>query len=198
MKEYIGVIVRNQCDELLFYDKSFYIKVMLNPNEDIKESIKKTLKENLNKDLFKIRKIYEEKLYHKYESLTMYLVEVGVYSNDFEFMKLDDISKEIYSFEDKKFFDKNLLRYEECSILVNSIFNLISIVFMVDILSKINTTLMTFFIMLSIIAIINASLKKILTSKISDYLNKLKFNVKIVNALIIIILVMYCIRVVKL
>ncbi|MGL4911175.1 MAG: hypothetical protein ACRC3Y_01960 [Romboutsia sp.] len=198
MEEYIGVIVRNQWDDILFYDKSFYIKTLVTPNKDIKEIIKECLKHNLNKDIFKIRKIYEQKLQHKYESLTMYLVDVGVYSNDFEFMKLDDISKEIYSFEDKAFFDKNLLRHEECNILVNSIINLISGVFILDILSRIDISLRSFFVVLSIVALSTIALKKILTPRISNHINKLKFNIKIANTAILIIIVIYCIKVIKL
>ena len=199
MEEYIGIIVKNQWDNILLYDKSFYMKAEIKENKDIKEIIKEEIVENLNKDIFKIRKVYEEKLEHRYEIITMYLVEVGIYTNDFEFMKVEKLLKEIYSFEDKEFFEKNILRYEEYNTFFITIFNLFITIFIVDILPSINIEIdiKSFLIGLSIITLSIIIFKNIISHKITKYIIKFKFNIKIANFITIIIMVIYCTKMIK-
>lgn len=203
VKEYIGIIVKNQWDNILLYDKSFYMKVEINENKDKDKDIKVIIKEeivkNLNKDIFKIRKVYEEKLEHRYETLTMYLVEVGIYTDDFEFIKIEKLAKEIYSFQDKEFFEKNILRYEEYNTFLISMFNLFIVIFIVDILPKINVEIdiKYFFSGLSIIALSIILFKNMISPKISKYMTKFKLNIKIANFIIIITLIIYCIKIIK-
>lgn len=199
MDQYIGIIVKNQWDNILLHDGNFYIKAKLKENKDIKSIIKEEIFDNLDKDIFKIKKVYAEKLEHKYETLTMYLVEVGVYSNDFEFLNIDKLINELYSFQDKEFYERNILKPEEYTTVVSSIFNLIMLIAIVYILPIIKPylNLQLFFIGILCLAISFIVFKNIIGPKIAKKILNFNFNTKIVNSLVIIMIIIFCIKLIK-
>lgn len=199
MDEYIGIVIKNQWDNILLHDGNFYIKTKVKENSDIINTIKTEIAENLDKEIFKIKKVYKEKLEHRYEILTIYLVEVGVYTNDFEFLKIDQIPKEIYSFEDKAFFEKYILKEDEYTTLLSSIFNLSILIGIVDILPIIKSYLNLQLFSMGVIftAILFFVFKNIIGPKIAENLIKFNLNIKIANSVTTIIIIYYCIKLIR-
>lgn len=199
MDEYIGIVIKNQWDNILLHDGNFYIKTKVKENSDIINTIKTEIAENLDKEIFKIKKVYKEKLEHRYETLTIYLVEVGVYTNDFEFLKIDQIPKEIYSFEDKAFFEKYILKEDEYTTLLSSIFNLFILIGIVDILPIIKSYLNLQLFSMGVIftAILFFVFKNIIGPKIAEKLIKFNLNIKIANSITTIIIIYYCIKLIR-
>lgn len=199
MDEYIGIVIKNQWDNILLHDGNFYIKTKVKENRDIINTIKTEIAENLDKEIFKIKKVYKEKLEHRYEILTIYLVEVGVYTNDFEFLKIDQIPKEIYSFEDKAFFEKYILKEDEYTTLLSSIFNLFILIGIVDILPIIKSYLNLQLFSMGVIftAILFFVFKNIIGPKIAENLIKFNLNIKIANSITTIIIIYYCIKLIR-
>lgn len=199
MDEYIGIVIKNQWDNILLHDGNFYIKTKVKENSDIINTIKTEIAENLDKEIFKIKKVYKEKLEHRYEILTIYLVEVGVYTNDFEFLKIDQIPKEIYSFEDKAFFEKYILKEDEYTTLLSSIFNLFILIGIVDILPIIKSYLNLQLFSMGVIftAILFFVFKNIIGPKIAENLIKFNLNIKIANSVTTIIIIYYCIKLIR-
>ncbi|CEH33895.1 hypothetical protein [Romboutsia lituseburensis] len=199
MDEYIGIVIKNQWDNILLHDGNFYIKTKVKENSDIINTIKTEIAENLDKEIFKIKKVYKEKLEHRYEILTIYLVEVGVYTNDFEFLKIDQIPKEIYSFEDKAFFEKYILKEDEYTTLLSSIFNLFILIGIVDILPIIKSYLNLQLFSMGVIftAILFFVFKNIIGPKIAENLIKFNLNIKIANSITTIIIIYYCIKLIR-
>lgn len=199
MDEYIGIVIKNQWDNILLHDGNFYIKTKVKENSDIINTIKTEIAENLDKEIFKIKKIYKEKLEHRYETLTIYLVEVGVYTNDFEFLKIDQIPREIYSFEDKAFFEKYILKEDEYTTLLSSLFNLFILIGIVDILPIIKSYLNLQLFSMGVIftAILFFVFKNIIGPKIAEKLIKFNLNIKIANSITTIIIIYYCIKLIR-
>lgn len=199
MDEYIGIVIKNQWDNILLHDGNFYIKTKVKENSDIINTIKTEIAENLDKEIFKIKKVYKEKLEHRYETLTIYLVEVGVYTNDFEFLKIDQIPKEIYSFEDKAFFEKYILKEDEYTTLLSSIFNLFILIGIVDILPIIKSYLNLQLFSMGVIftAILFFVFKNIIGPKIAEKLIRFNLNIKIANSITTIIIIYYCIKLIR-
>lgn len=199
MDEYIGIVIKNQWDNILLHDGNFYIKTKVKENSDIINTIKTEIVENLDKEIFKIKKVYKEKLEHRYETLTIYLVEVGVYTNDFEFLKIDQIPKEIYSFEDKAFFEKYILKEDEYTTLLSSVFNLFILIGIVDILPIIKSYLNLQLFSMGVIftAILFFVFKNIIGPKISEKLIKFNLNLKVANSITTVIIIYYCIKLIR-
>lgn len=199
MDEYIGIVIKNQWDNILLHDGNFYIKTKVKENSDIINTIKTEIVENLDKEIFKIKKVYKEKLEHRYETLTIYLVEVGVYTNDFEFLKIDQIPKEIYSFEDKAFFEKYILKEDEYTTLLSSVFNLFILIGIVDILPIIKSYLNLQLFSMGVIftAILFFVFKNIIGPKIAEKLIKLNLNLKVANSITTVIIIYYCIKLIR-
>ncbi|WP_270941126.1 hypothetical protein [Romboutsia lituseburensis] len=199
MDEYIGIVIKNQWDNILLHDGNFYIKTKVKENSDIINTIKTEIVENLDKEIFKIKKVYKEKLEHRYETLTIYLVEVGVYTNDFEFLKIDQVPKEIYSFEDKAFFEKYILKEDEYTTLLSSVFNLFILIGIVDILPIIKSYLNLQLFSMGVIftAILFFVFKNIIGPKIAEKLIKFNLNIKIANSITTIIIIYYCIKLIR-
>lgn len=195
MNEYIGIIIRNQNDKFLLCDGSFYIKTRLDSNKDVKDIIKTEIYNVLEKDIFKIKKIYEEKIIHRYEEITLYLVDVGVYTNDYDFMSIDKLVSEIINFDDKNYFNKYILKPEEYSSLLSTTFTLLMLVITVNIfhlpqfIHNIYSYTLGGFLLIFIYAIFNRYLKPKLIKSLAYF----KFNVKIANYITSFLLIIYCI-----
>ncbi|WP_195940307.1 hypothetical protein [Romboutsia sp. 1001713B170131_170501_G6] len=195
MNEYIGIVIRNQNDKFLLCDGSFYIKTRLDSNKDVKDIIKTEIYNVLEKDIFKIRKIYEEKIIHRYEEITLYLVDVGVYTNDYDFMSIDKLVSEIINFDDKNYFNKYILKPEEYSSLISTTFTLLMLVITVNIfhlpqfIHNIYSYTLGGFSLIFIYIIFNRYLKPKLIKSLAYF----KFNVKIANYITSFLLIIYCI-----
>lgn len=195
MEDYIGVIVKNQWDEILLYESSFYIKIK--KSDDVKNIIKKELSKNLNIDIFKIKKIYDEKLLHKQEELTLYLVEVGVYNKEFEFIKIEKVLPDILNFQDKEFFEKNILRYETYGFFLYSIINILLLIILVGILESINKpiSMHSFGVIIGVLVLIFAVFAKIIKPKLLNYLINFEINIKFVEYLTTITMIVYWVKI---
>ena len=101
MKEkHIGIIIQNQDDKILLYDDTYYIKVEIHENDNINNVIASKVKEAVDMNIFKIIETYvytpDSKLVDlnilSDEEFIMYLVEVCIYHNEFNFVKKEDLS----------------------------------------------------------------------------------------------------------
>ena len=195
MEDYIGVIVKNQWDEILLYESSFYIKIK--KSEDIENDIKNELSANLDIDIFKIKKIYDEKLLHRQEEITLYLVEVGIYNKAFEFIKIEKLPQDILNFQDKEFFEKNILRYETYGSFLYSIINIFLLIVLVGILESINKpiSMHRFGVIIGVLVLIFAAFAKFIKPKLLNYLINFEINIKFVEYLTNITMVVYWVKI---
>ncbi len=195
MEDYIGVIVKNQWDEILLYESSFYIKIK--KLEDIENDIKNELSANLDIDIFKIKKIYDEKLLHRQEEITLYLVEVGIYNKAFEFIKIEKLPQDILNFQDKEFFEKNILRYETYGSFLYSIINIFLLIVLVGILESINKpiSMHRFGVIIGVLVLIFAVFAKFIKPKLLNYLINFEINIKFVEYLTNITMVVYWVKI---
>jgi hypothetical protein len=195
MEDYIGVIVKNQWDEILLYESSFYIKIK--KSDDIENDIKNELSSNLDIDIFKIKKIYDEKLLHRQEEITLYLVEVGIYNKAFEFIKIEKLPQDILNFQDKEFFEKNILRYETYGSFLYSIINILLLIVLVGILESINKpiSMHRFGVIIGVLVLIFAIFAKFIKPKLLNYLINFEINIKFVEYLTNITMIVYWVKI---
>lgn len=195
MEDYIGVIVKNQWDEILLYESSFYIKIK--KSDDIENDIKNELSSNLDIDIFKIKKIYDEKLLHRQEEITLYLVEVGIYNKAFEFIKIEKLPQDILNFQDKEFFEKNILRYETYGSFLYSIINIFLLIVLVGILESINKpiSMHRFGVIIGVLVLIFAVFAKFIKPKLLNYLINFEINIKFVEYVTTITMIIYWVKI---
>ena len=101
--KHIGIIIQNQDKKILFYDDTCYIKVRINEDDDINKIIASKVKETVDMNSFYLLKTFVFTPYSKLvdlnivsdEEITMYLVEVCIYHNEYEFIKIDELLKNI-------------------------------------------------------------------------------------------------------
>ena len=127
MKEkHIGIIIQNQDDKILLYDDTFYIKVEIHENDNINNVIASKVKETVDMNIFKIIETYvytpDSKLVDlnilSDEEFIMYLVEVCIYHNEFNFVKKEDLLDIIPNHSEREFFKENFvdhILYEKSS-----------------------------------------------------------------------------------
>lgn len=198
MDESIGIVVKNYDGKILIIDGDYFIKTKLNNNEDAKDIIKRELKNSIDTDIFKIKRIFKEKLSYMRENITMYLVEVGVFNNEFDFISMDKVLDEVCNFKAKEYYERNVLKYEEYSILVMSIFNIIIAVSFIDIIPnfKNSISLNELWTGLAGLACVYFLFTKYLVDKLTNFTINFSINTKIANIFTTIIMVIYCIRLV--
>lgn len=118
MKEkHIGIIIQNQDEKILFYDDTFYIKVKINEDDDLDNIILDKIENVLDVNNYKILKTYtyipESKLVDfniiSDEKMNMYLVEVYIYHNEFNFIKKEDLLDILPNHSEKVFFKENFI-----------------------------------------------------------------------------------------
>lgn len=136
--KHIGIIIQNQDEKILLYDDTCYIKVEIHENDNIDKIIASKVKETVDMDIFKIIKTYVYTPYSKLvdlniisdEEMLMYLVEVCIYHNEFNFLKKEDLLEILTDHSEREFFRENLIDnilYERFS--QSFIFNNILILF---------------------------------------------------------------------
>ena len=117
--KHIGIIIQNQDKKILFYDDTCYIKVRINEDDDINKIIASKVKETVDMNSFYLLKTFVFTPYSKLvdlnivsdEEITMYLVEVCIYHNEYEFIKIDELLDVISDHSEQEFFKKNFVDY---------------------------------------------------------------------------------------
>ena len=197
----IGIIIQNQDGNILFYDNSYYIEATVNDNDDIDRVIAKVLRNTVNKSIHRIIKIYKYPLQSNNKDLTMYLVEVGIYNNNFVFISPEKLLDFLSYSPDKAFFEKYIVRYEENkSLIYSSIAILLLTLFLIDIPFNLSLNLPENFLWVEIILIIIAFciLIKYIIPNIAKYLLKFNLNTrKTLHILDIILFILASINIIK-
>lgn len=117
--KYIGIIIQNQDKKILFYEDSYYIKVRVNKDDDIKKVIASKVKIAVDMYKFEMVKTFVYTPYSKLvdlnvisdEKMTMYLVEVYICYNEYDFVKADDLLDLISNHSEREFFKENFVDY---------------------------------------------------------------------------------------
>ena len=117
--KHIGIIIQNQDKKILFYDDTCYIKVRINEDDDINKIIASKVKKTVDMDRFNIIKTFVFTPYSKLvdlniisdEEMPMYLVEVCIYHNEYDFIKIDELLDVISDHSEQDFFKKNFVDY---------------------------------------------------------------------------------------
>ena len=117
--KHIGIIIQNQDKKILFYDDTCYIKVRINEDDDINKIIASKVKETVDMNSFYLLKTFGFTPYSKLvdlniisdEEMTMYLVEVCIYHNEYDFIKIDELLDVISDNSEQDFFKKNFVDY---------------------------------------------------------------------------------------
>lgn len=195
MKEkHIGIIIQNQDDKILLYDDTFYIKVEIHENDNINNVIASKVKEVVDMNIFKIIETYvytpDSKLVDlnilSDEEFIMYLVEVCIYHNEFNFMKKEDLLDIISNHSERDFFKKNFvdhILYERSS--RSFIFNNILIIFnlLIYLGFSISLSKATFFAMLFLIFSSYFIISKYVVPKFVRFLVNSKISTNTINKL---------------
>ena len=194
--KHIGIIIQNQDKKILFYDNACYIKVRINEDDDINKIIASKVKTTVDMDSFYILKTFVFTPYSKLvdlniisnEEMTMYLVEVCIYHNEYDFIKIDELLDVISDHSEQEFFKKNFVDYmmyknASQSFIFNNILTICnlfvyfgySIEFTEDVLISLLILISSlYFIICKLIAPMFA--KYLIKSKISiDTMNKLNY-----------------------
>ena len=116
---HIGIIIQNQDKKILMYGDTCYIKVKINKDDDINKIIASKVKKAVDMNSFYILKTFVFTPYSKLvdlnivsdEEITMYLVEVCVYHNEYEFIKIDELLDVFSDHSEQDFFKKNFVDY---------------------------------------------------------------------------------------
>ena len=203
MKEkHIGIIIQNQDDKILLYDDTFYTKVEIHENDNINNVIASKVKETVDMNIFKIIKTYvytpDSKLVDlnilSDEEFIMYLVEVCIYHNEFNFVKKEDLLDIIPNHSEREFFKENFvdhILYEKSS--RSFIFNNILIIFNLFIYLGFSISLSktTFFYILFLIFSSYFLVSKYVVPKFVNFLVKSKLDFLSCFLLIFILIKIY-------
>ena len=195
MKEkHIGNIIQNQDDKILLYDDTYYIKVEIHENDNINNVIASKVKEAVDMNIFKIIETYvytpDSKLVDlnilSDEEFIMYLVEVCIYHNEFNFVKKEDLLEIIPNHSEREFFKENFvdhILYEKSS--RSFIFNNILIIFNLFIYLGFSISLSetTFFCILFLLFISYFLVSKYVVPKFVNFLVKSKISTDTINKL---------------
>ncbi len=143
-KKTIGIIVKNDYDDILYYENNFFIKIDISKKDDLSFILEDKLSEILNKKAFRIDKISKKipKLYlsdedNNKESIVMYLVKVYMYSDNSDFLSKEDLLDNISTSLYKDYYVKSIMRYDKYRKLVDSYTSMFIYLFGVMILPKV-------------------------------------------------------------
>lgn len=193
-EKYIGIIIQNQDEKILLYDDTYYIKIKVNENDNINKIIASKIKETVDMNLFKIIETYiytpDSKLVDlniiSDEKFIIYLVEVCIYHNEFNFIKREDLLEIITNHSERDFFKKNFvdhILYERSS--RSFIFNNILIMFnlLIYLGFSISLSKATFFAMLFLIFSSYFIISKYVVPKFVRFLVNSKISTNTINKL---------------
>ena len=72
-KKTIGIVVKNDYNDILYYENNFFIKIDINKKDDLSFILEEKLSEILDKKAFRVDKISNK------ESIVMYLVCISFF-----------------------------------------------------------------------------------------------------------------------
>lgn len=126
-KKTVGIIVKNDYDDILYYENNFFIEIEIGKKEDLRFILEDKLSEILDKKAFRIDKISKKipKLdlsnkYNNTENIVMYLVNVYMYSDNSKFLAKEDILDNLSTSLYKDYYVKYIIRYDKYRYLVES------------------------------------------------------------------------------
>ena len=126
-KKTVGIIVKNDYDDILYHENNFFIKIEIGKKEDLRLTLEDKLSEILDKKAFRIDKISKKipKLdlsnkCNNTENIVMYLVKVYMYSDNSKFLSKEDILDNLSTSLCKDYYVKYIIRYDKYRYLVES------------------------------------------------------------------------------
>ncbi|GAA0224989.1 hypothetical protein [Metaclostridioides mangenotii] len=126
-KKTVGIIVKNDYDDLLYHKNNFFIKIEIGKKDDLRFTLEDKLSEILDEKAFRIDKISKKipKLdlsnkYNNTENIVMYLVKVYMYSDNSKFLYKEDILDNLSTSLCKDDYVKYIIRYDKYRYLVES------------------------------------------------------------------------------
>ena len=124
-KNTVGIIVKNNYDDILYHENNFFIEIEIGKKEDLRFTLEEKLSEILDKKAFRIDKISKKtpKLClqnecNDNESIVMYLVNVYIYDDNSKFLYKEDILEDISIPLLKDYYIKYIIRYNKYCYLV--------------------------------------------------------------------------------
>ncbi|MBQ8999103.1 MAG: hypothetical protein IJ086_10525 [Clostridium sp.] len=124
-KNTVGIIVKNNYDDILYHENNFFIEIEIGKKEDLRFTLEEKLSEILDKKAFRIDKISKKtpKLClqnecNDNESIVMYLVNVYMYDDNSKFLSKEDILEDISIPLLKDYYIKYIIRYNKYCYLV--------------------------------------------------------------------------------
>lgn len=196
MVKQIGIIVMNYDEKIFVCEDGYFIKATVEESSTVEAKIKSEIKYYLNRDMFRIVKVFDEELIDGGDLRTMYLVEVGIYTKEFEFANADEIVNEIVNINFKEYLQKNLIRYDKNNSLASIIVNLVVMIIAMDVIPKLiikNETIM-FLPLLAFIGILYLIGIIAIKPKLINVLLKIKINTSIAITTMKIITTLYWVR----
>ena len=198
-KKTVGIVVKNDYDDILYHENNFFIEIELCKKDDLRFTIEDKLSEVLDKKAFRIDKISKKipKLdlsnkSNNNEGIIMYLVNVYMYADNSNFLPKEDILDNLSISLLKDYYVKYIIRYDKCHYLVELyvsmfiyLFWVIVIhIFPVEIRTKFlfDTLFYNFWIVLIIYIILPVFiLNKFIIPRIVNYLVKYDISEKIIK-----------------
>lgn len=192
--KHIGIIIQNQDKKILMYGDTCYIKVKINEDDDINAIIASKVKRSVDLDRFDIVNTYiytpQSKLVDlniiSDEEITMYLVEVCIYHEEYNFIKTDDLLDVISNPSEIDFFKENFVDYmiyknASQSFIFNNILTLLNLLVYYGFSIQFSET-----ILLSLLILIVCgyyAIGKYIVPKFVKYLMKYKVSINTMNNL---------------
>lgn len=116
----IGIIVKNDYDDILYYENNFFIKIDISKKDELRFKLEDKLSDILDNKAFRIDKISKKipKLdlvdkENNEESMIMYIVKVYMYSDNSKFLPKEDILDMIDTSLYKEYYVKSITRYDK-------------------------------------------------------------------------------------
>lgn len=126
-KNTVGIIVKNDYDDILYHENNFFIEIEISKKDDLRFILEDKLSEILDKKAFRIDKISKKipKLdlsnkCNNNEDIVMYLVNVYMYSDNSKFLSKEDILDKLSTSLFKDYYIKYIIRYDKYRYLVES------------------------------------------------------------------------------
>lgn len=193
-EKHIGIIIQNQDEKILLCDDTYYIKVEIHEDDNINKVIASKIKETVDMNIFKIIETYvytpDSKLVDlnilSDEEFIMYLVEVYIYHNEFNFVKKEDLLEIISNHSEREFFKENFIDHILYEISSRSfIFNNILIIFnlLIYLSFSISLSKTTFWSILFLIFCSYFIVSKYAVPKFVNFLVKSKISTNTINKL---------------
>lgn len=196
MYEQIGIIIMNYDEKILICKDGYFIRATIGEEENIEKIIKREVSYYLDIDMFRIVKKFDEKLMDNDGLRTMYLVEVGIYTKEFEFKDPYKMVKEIININYKEYLDRNLLKYDNNNSLASTILNLSFLFIVVDIIPRfiIKKEDVLFLPLLGVIGGLYFIGYIFIKPRLINKLLNIKINTNIAITTLNILMTLYCIR----